>query len=244
MMSREHDFLNPAAQQVVRAAHDAALRLNHREISTEHLLLGLLEVNDPIVTSILTHFDIAPKQLRKDIGFVVGRGRTPPATAQMSDLALNVLRGAWHEARGLRSDTVRPEHLLLGLLCERQGLASGVLESHRMTYDRTREQIAQVQMQGVQRTAYAIEHQLRFQMTPTLNMVSRDMTTHNLNIQRRAGLFNQFSQVFGYLATQDRFSIFSYPHQVVLDVVHGMRTFSVFHGSHYSWICLVCSRSG
>ncbi|MBA3824516.1 MAG: ATP-dependent Clp protease ATP-binding subunit, partial [Ktedonobacterales bacterium] len=176
MMSHEHEFLNPTAQQVVRAAHDATLRLNHPLIDTEHLLLGLLEMDDPIVTAILTHFDVAPKKLRKATGFVMARGRTPQTTAQMSDMALNVLRAAWHEARALRSDMVRPEHLLLGLLCERQGLAAGVLESHNITYDRTRAQIVQVQVQGAQRTAYAIEHAIRFQMTPTLNMVSRDMT--------------------------------------------------------------------
>ncbi len=180
MYSDQH-HLSPAAQEVVRLAHACAMRLNHRQACTEHVLLGLLELEDPVVMTILTQMDVLPKKLRKNIEFVIGRGRTTPVTTELSPLALSALREAWREAKSLRSDVVRPEHILLGLLCERSGLASGVLENFQVTYDRVRAQILQVQQQGIQRTAYALEHQARYQATPTLNMVSRDLTAAALS---------------------------------------------------------------
>ncbi len=157
-------------------AHACALRLNHQQVCTEHLLLGLLEMNAVAVTTILTALDVPSKKLRRTIEFVIGRGRTEPATTRLSDLVLAVLREAWREARQMRQDAARPEHLLLGLLCERQGIASGVLENCHITYERVRAQIEQMQRQGTTHSIYAIEHQARYQMTPTLNMVSRDLT--------------------------------------------------------------------
>jgi ATP-dependent Clp protease ATP-binding subunit ClpC len=175
-MANEFEHLSPAAQEAVRVAHLCAMRLNHRQVCTEHLLLGLLEMEDPVVTTLLTSMDVIPKKLRKNIEFVIGRGRITPAETELSPLAYTVLHEARREAKTLRADAVRPEHILLGLLCERQGLASGVLENFQVTYERVREQLAQVANQGMQRTAYAIEHQARYQQTPTLNMVSRDLT--------------------------------------------------------------------
>jgi ATP-dependent Clp protease ATP-binding subunit ClpC len=175
-MASEFEHLSATGQEVVRMAHLCAIRLNHRQVCTEHLLLGLLEMEDPVVMALLTSMDVIPKKLRKNIEFVIGRGRTAPQETELSPLALTVLREAWREAKLLRADAVRPEHLLLGLLCERQGLASGVLENFQVTYERVREHIIQVAHQGVQHTAYAIEHQARYQQTPTLNMVSRDLT--------------------------------------------------------------------
>jgi ATP-dependent Clp protease ATP-binding subunit ClpC len=176
MLPNDHDHLSPAAQEVVRLAHLCALRLNHRQVCTEHLLLGLIEMDDPVVTAILTNLDVIPKKLRKNIEFVIGRGRTTPQETELSHLAVAALREAWREAKAMRAEAVRPEHLLLGLLCERQGLASGMLENFQVTYDRVRVQSIQVANQGAQRTAYAMEHSLRYQQTPTLNMVSRDLT--------------------------------------------------------------------
>ena len=172
-----HDMLNADAQRVLVQSRECARRLNHRTLCTEHLLLGLLECNDPVVTTMLNNLNVAPKQLRDAIEFVVGRGnRVHTIEPTPSDAVYLVLDYARREARDLRSNEVRPEHLFLGLLREQRGIASGVMESFDITLERARAQVMRLQSQGFQRTAYAADHMARYQMTPTLNMVSRDLT--------------------------------------------------------------------
>jgi ATP-dependent Clp protease ATP-binding subunit ClpC len=176
-MTSEIDHLNPAAREVVQLAHTYAMRLHHHEVCTEHLLLGLLELNDVIVTAVLTNLEVVPKKLRRTIEFVIGRGRAEETTTPiMSALVLAVLHEAWREARAVHLDAAHPEQLLLGLLCERRGYAAQVLESSHVTYERARTQVEHLRRQGMPLTQYAIDHQARYQATPTLNMVSRDLT--------------------------------------------------------------------
>ncbi|HKD76145.1 MAG TPA: ATP-dependent Clp protease ATP-binding subunit, partial [Ktedonobacterales bacterium] len=174
---QHQDMLNDDAQHVMAQSYECARRLNHRTLCTEHMLLGLMECNDPVVTALLNNLSVPPKQLREAIEFVIGRGTRIHAVEPVpSDAVYLVLDYARRDARDLRSNEIRPEHILLGLLRERQGIASGVMENFDITYERARGQIVRLQQQGYQRTAFAAEHMARYQLTPTLNMVSRDLT--------------------------------------------------------------------
>ncbi len=174
---QHQDMLNDDARRVMAQSYECARRLNHRTLCTEHMLLGLMECNDPVVTTLLNSLHVPPKQLREAIEFVIGRGSRPhPVEPVPGDAVYLVLDYARRDARELRSSQIRPEHILLGLLRERQGIASGVMENYDITYDRVRGQLVRLQQQGYQRSAYAAEHMARYQLTPTLNMVSRDLT--------------------------------------------------------------------
>lgn len=176
-MSNWNEGVSAEAQRVLSQSRECAIRLNHRTLCTEHLLLGLLEINDPVVTTILTSLNVSPKELRDAVEFVIGRGNRPVAGEPvLSEAVRTVLEYAKREAQGVRAPEIRPEHMLLGLMRESKGIASGVLESFEITYERAHAQVVRLQRQGFSRTAYAAEHMARYQMTPTLNMVSRDLT--------------------------------------------------------------------
>jgi ATP-dependent Clp protease ATP-binding subunit ClpC len=65
----------------------------------------------------------------------------------VSDHAREALRLAHEEARTLRHSYVGTEHILLGLLRERDGLAATTLASFEVTYERVR--LAVVRMMGL-----------------------------------------------------------------------------------------------
>jgi len=178
-----HDIpLSVETQAIIQHSCECAQRLNHRVVCTEHLLLGLLECNDATVTIILQTLRVPPKELREAIEFVIGKGnKSHPLELIYSESVDVVIRFAQQEARHMHNTEVNPEHLLLGLMREPHGIASGVMESFDITADPARREIIRLQGQGHQHTVYALEHQAQYKLTPTLNMVSRDLTSAALN---------------------------------------------------------------
>ncbi len=189
-MSR-FDSYNSDAKRSLAQARETAIRLNHKTICTEHLLLGLLEVQDPTADAILTGLGVSPTRVKTALEFVIGSKSTRQLLVEpaLSVAARTVLDLAEQEARDTRANDVGPEHLLIALLREADGIAAGVLESFNVTLDRVRFQVDQVRRQGRPASPFAAEHVARYNMTPTLNQVSRDLTA--------AALAGQLDPVIG-----------------------------------------------
>src|SRR5579885_3209094 len=169
LMSRFEHYSNEARRALAQAREDA-LRLNHKTICTEHLLLGLLEINDPLIEGIISQLGTSSTRVRQALEFVIGRSTRPLLSEPtLSGPARTVLDLAEQETLENHAPEVGPEHLLLGLLREGGGIAAGVLESFGITLDGVRLHVEQLRRQGRQVTAFAAEHMARYNMTPTLN---------------------------------------------------------------------------
>jgi ATP-dependent Clp protease ATP-binding subunit ClpC len=172
------------ARRSLAQAREIALRLQHKTICTEHILSGLLEANDATVTGVIGGLGVNLQRLRQALEFVIGRGTRPPLVEPtLSPQARKVLDLAEEEADAENAPEVGSDHLLLGLLREGQGIAAGVLESFGITLDRVRTQLTSHTRPGASQSTFAAEHALRYSMTPTLNMVSHDLTEAALNDQ-------------------------------------------------------------
>jgi ATP-dependent Clp protease ATP-binding subunit ClpC len=175
-MSRFDHYSNEARRALAQAREDA-LRLNHKTICTEHVLLGLLEINDPLIESVISHLGASSARVRQALEFVIGRSTRPLLSEPtLSAPARTVLDLAEQEAQDSHAPEVGADHLLLGLLREGGGIAAGVLESFGIALSAARSQMEQLRHQGRQMTAFAAEHMARYNMTPTLNQVSHDLT--------------------------------------------------------------------
>ena len=62
-----------------------------------------------------------------------------------------------------------------------------------------------------------------------VHMVRRHMSTEDVHIHARTRLSHQFSQTNPYFTAQHRLPVFCDPHQVVFQIVHSVRCFSVAH---------------
>ena len=188
-MSR-FDHYNNDARRALAQARVVALRLNHRTICTEHLLLGLLEVQDPLIESLLPSLGVALPRLRQAVEFVIGKGtRALAQEPALSAPARVVLDLAEQEARDDHNAMVGTNHLFLALLREGEGIAAGVLQSFGVTIDQARAHLEQIKRQGPTPPTFATEHTARYNMTPALNQVSRDLTA--------AALAGQLDPVIG-----------------------------------------------
>ena len=181
---------NHASRKALAQAREDALRLNHRIICTEHLLLGLLEIHDPTIEAIISNLGVSISRVRQAVEFVIGRGSRPVTDEPtLSESVRLVLDLAEQEAREQHAVAVGCEHLLIALLREGNGIAAGVLESFGITLEQVRFQRSQLHRQGLTSTSFAASHLARYHMTPTLNQISRDLTA--------AALADQLDPVIG-----------------------------------------------
>jgi ATP-dependent Clp protease ATP-binding subunit ClpA len=124
-------------------AQDEAVRFNHNYIGTEHLLLGLIREGEGVAARVLDSLGVELSQVRKAVEFIIGRGdtTTTPSEITLSPRTKKVIELAIDEARKLGHSHVGTEHLLLGLVREGEGIASGVLESLGVSLEKVRHQV-------------------------------------------------------------------------------------------------------
>jgi len=126
-------------------AQDDARRLRHDYIGTEHVLLGLLREEEGLAARVLGSFGITLQQVRSQIVRIVGTGDEAvndqiPFTRRVK----NVLNLAQRESSSLGNNFIGTEHLLLGLVGEREGRAAEILSSLDAGAEEIREKIIRV----------------------------------------------------------------------------------------------------
>ena len=117
------------AKKTVYYAKKEALRCGHPSLRTEHILLGLLKDPDNTGCAVLRECGIDLRAIRAKLSLRMAAGGTSPPTDEIpfSVSARRVLRYSANEAKSMNHRYVGTEHLLLGLIRERSGLASDVL---------------------------------------------------------------------------------------------------------------------
>lgn len=119
------------ARKSVAQAEKEAVRLDNDYLGTEHLLLGILQDDSSVACTILKNLGIGLSQIREEVESMVGTGHKISAQEIVfTERTKRVVTLAFQEARGLQRKHIGTEHLLLGLVLERQGVAGKVLFNH------------------------------------------------------------------------------------------------------------------
>ena len=139
------DKFTDRARMVLTLAQDEAQRFNHNYIGTEHILLGLLRVQDAVAARVLENMNVELPKVRTAVEFIIGRGDRPVVgEVGLTSSAKRVIELAIDEARRLGHNYIGTEHLLLGLVREGEGIAAGVLESLGVNLDKVRHEVIRV----------------------------------------------------------------------------------------------------
>ncbi|CAM8977761.1 unnamed protein product [Rhodiola kirilowii] len=118
------------AIKVIMLAQEEARRLGHNFVGTEQILLGLIGEGTGIAAKVLKSMGISLKDARIEVEKIIGRGSGFVAVEiPFTPRAKRVLELSLEEARQLGHNYIGSEHLLLGLLCEGEGVAARVLEN-------------------------------------------------------------------------------------------------------------------
>jgi ATP-dependent Clp protease ATP-binding subunit ClpA len=137
------DRFNDRAKRVLALAQDEAIRLNHNYIGVEHILLGLVREGEGVAARVLDSLGLELSKARTAVEFIVGRGdaTTSPSEITLSPLTKRVIEFAIDDARKLGNSDVGTEHLLLGIVREGEGSASGMLQALGVSPDQVREKV-------------------------------------------------------------------------------------------------------
>jgi ATP-dependent Clp protease ATP-binding subunit ClpC len=158
---------------VLTLAQEEAQKFNHSYIGTEHILLGLLREDEGVGAKVLTNLDVSLSKVRSAVEFIIGRGEKPvTGEIGLTPNAKRVIELAIDEARHLGHSYIGTEHLLLGLLRERGGVAADVLDSFGITLKQARSETLGVVGEGVARPKPARSTS----RTPVLDQLGIDLT--------------------------------------------------------------------
>jgi mannose-6-phosphate isomerase-like protein (cupin superfamily) len=128
------------ARHAMKFAKIEAMRLNHQYIGTEHILIGLMMEGSGVGGQVLSSLGIDLAKVRMEVQNLVSAGAEAGNFGKLpiTPRAMKVIEYATEEARSLGQNFVGTEHLLLGLLREREGVATLVLINLKLKLDEIR----------------------------------------------------------------------------------------------------------
>jgi len=142
------EWATDRARAVIGRARAEAANRRSRQIEPEHLLIALLQEEGGMASTVLEHLHADRSALART---AVGAIEETLATDEpfeldisYSELAEAALRHAFHDARLARDRRVGTDHLLLGLLLEKNAPASKVLTEAGLSAEAVRAERARI----------------------------------------------------------------------------------------------------
>jgi len=146
------------ARRVLSLAHKEAERMQHAQIGTEHLLLGLLLDQGGIAGRVLRELGLDTDGVLTIIERITGYGDYSGDALALSAGTQRVLELAVEEARNLSHHYIGVEHILLGLVAYEKGVANDVLTQLGLTAEQIRRQTLRVMEETKDRSKLQREH--------------------------------------------------------------------------------------
>jgi len=137
------DNFTPKARHVLSLAQKQAERLRKPQISTEHLLIALIELDGSVASRVLRELGLEADRVIEMVETEIGFGdHTGPVT--LSPGMQQVIPYAMDEAKKKNQKTVATEHLLLGLIRLSNCEAMNILGKLGVTQEQIRRQTDRV----------------------------------------------------------------------------------------------------
>ena len=136
------DRFSERTRAVLAYAHEEARSLNQQPINTGHLLLGLLDELNGVGPRVLEPLKVSVVVLRAAVQAVVEFGNAEVEGDGLSREVQQALAFAIKESRLLGQDVIEPEHVLLGLIRQGDGIAGRQLQRYGATLEHARIRVA------------------------------------------------------------------------------------------------------
>ncbi|MCP1349215.1 Clp protease ClpC, partial [Klebsiella pneumoniae] len=162
--------ISEQSETLLQEAAKHAAEFGRSEVDTEHLLLALADSD--VVKTILGQFKIKVDDLKRQIESEAKRGDKPfEGEIGVSPRVKDALSRAFVASNELGHSYVGPEHFLIGLAEEGEGLAANLLRRYGLTPQALRQQVSKVVGKGAEDGRAQTPTN-----TPELDKYSRDLT--------------------------------------------------------------------
>ncbi|WP_138205876.1 ATP-dependent Clp protease ATP-binding subunit [Haloimpatiens lingqiaonensis] len=164
------------SQKVFMYSQEEAKSFRHGYVGTEHILLGILR-EEGIARRCLNEQGVTVENVRTlvnryegqgDMDFVQNEISLTPRTKRLLEISLM-------EARNLNHNYISPEHMLIALIKEGEGVAFTILANLNVDFNKLIREVIQ-NLSGEQASTNNTTPQSEGQNTPTLDQYGRDLT--------------------------------------------------------------------
>src|SRR5258706_7434925 len=128
-----------------------AQRLNSDSINTEHILLAILQEGGGVAAKVLVLMAGDARHIREEVEKLITVNPAPPefpGAPPFSPRAKRSLELAAESAADLGHPVVSTEHLLIGLVQEKEGIAARVLANLRLDLHALRDKLIEIMRQN------------------------------------------------------------------------------------------------
>lgn len=169
------------AQEVLKRAQEAALKLGNKYVGTEHILLGLTLVSDSVAAKALESQGVTYHQVMDKIQSMTGGTSAYYIPVDFTPRAKRVVESSVQEAFRMGTGYVGTEHILIALIRENDNIAVRIMVSLDLNLQRLYDDIMNMLGEGEDQNGNArgMNSQGEKQeksATETLDKFSRDMT--------------------------------------------------------------------
>lgn len=161
------DLFSDRAKESIQNAAKYALDFRRNYIDTEHLLLGI--TTDDVVDRVLKTLGTDSESVRNAIEPILVPGNMNSQAIEISPRAKQVLELSVQASRNMRHRYVGPEHILIGLIEENEGLAAQQLKQLGITLEKVKKSVENIVKSEEQNKKEQSE-------TPHIDKYSRDLT--------------------------------------------------------------------
>lgn len=160
------------ARKVIILAREEAERFRNDYLGTEHILMGIIKDGGGIAVTVLQRLGVDLKHLKLELerNFPLSSNSVTIGDIPFTPRAKKVLELSVDEARLMGHNYIGTEHLLLGLLKEKGGVAYKVLSGMGVRFIDTKEQVLNLLKEPL------LSPEKEKPKTPALDEFGRDLT--------------------------------------------------------------------
>ncbi len=135
---------SPRVKDVISMSKDEAIRLKNEYITVEHILLGLIRLNDGTAIRLINEFQIDLAIIRKELESVLSKSSVDfPLTTTNIPLvkqAERIIKMTYLEAKQFKSPIIGTQHLLLSILRDENSVSCSVLNKYGILYENVKDE--------------------------------------------------------------------------------------------------------
>ncbi len=138
------EFISENTKEIIQQAGETAVKFGRNEVDTEHLLYALADSD--VVQEIFKQFKLKSEDIKGYIDANAPRGDLKVDNEEKIEVTVSprvkqVLEKAFQNSRELGHSYVGPEHLLIGLVQEDEGMAGDILRKYGLTPESLRQKV-------------------------------------------------------------------------------------------------------
>jgi ATP-dependent Clp protease ATP-binding subunit ClpC len=139
-----YDRFSDTALKAMRRANQNAKRFGHDYICSHHIFLGLIKNPQGVTAKVLKNLNLDIRKLYVEVAEFVQTGPEDLTKSISLPRAKKIVEYAIEEARHLNHNYVGTEHLLLGVLRDKEGMVGKVLMNLGVSLEDVRRELVNV----------------------------------------------------------------------------------------------------